>query len=257
MRIGHLRDVGSNLARRANAREPLTLEDTVDDLGAGADLDPLRRAGREQSAGQRPRVDRRLAGREDAAVERGRQPRLQLAAAARRQPLRLQLERALQVVDAAQLRRLVAVEGDVQGAEALVAGTLPRRRLQLGDELRVQARRRQGQLQQLRLAEAELADRRQHPGRYLGRAAAGHSRSSTATRAPRWASRQAQLSPITPAPTTTTSKSRSSLKPFASAGITRIRSRRSVASMPPSQPSRAPVLPRCYPSAAPGQGLRP
>ena len=48
------------------------------------------------------------------------------------------LERALQVVDAAQLRRLVAVEGDVQRAAALVAGALPRRRLQLGDELRIE-----------------------------------------------------------------------------------------------------------------------
>ena len=49
-------------------------------------------------------------------MEGGRQARLQLAAAARRQPLRLEPQRALQVVDAAQLRRLVAVEGDVEGA---------------------------------------------------------------------------------------------------------------------------------------------
>ena len=100
----------------------------------------------------------------------GRQAGLQLAAAARRQPLGAEAERALQVVDAAQLRRLVAVEGDVQGAVARVAGAHPARRLQLGDEVRVELGRGERHPQQLGLAEGELADRRQHPGGDPGRA---------------------------------------------------------------------------------------
>ena len=73
---------------------------------------------RQQRRGQRPGVDRALARRVHAAGERRGQARLELAAAARRQPLGGEAERALQVVDAAQLRRLVAVERDVQGAAA-------------------------------------------------------------------------------------------------------------------------------------------
>ncbi len=45
-----------------------------------------------------------------------------------------------------------------------VAGALAARRLQLGDEPRVALGRGQGHLQQLRLAEGELADRGQHAG---------------------------------------------------------------------------------------------
>ncbi len=99
-----------------------------------------------------------------AAVEGRGQAGLQLAAAARRQPLGAEAERALQLVHPPQLRRLVAVERDVQGAVAAVAGGDPARLLQLGDEVRVELRRGQGHLQQLRLAEGELADRGQHPG---------------------------------------------------------------------------------------------
>ncbi len=87
-------------ATHPRARQPLALEDSVDHLGPGPHLAPRGDQRRRQHLRQRPRIDRRLARREDAAVERGRQPRLQLAAAPRRQPLRLQLERALQVVDA-------------------------------------------------------------------------------------------------------------------------------------------------------------
>ena len=105
--------------RGAHAGEPLALEQTPSTTSVPVRTStPSARERRQQRRGQRPRVDRRLAGRVDAAVEGGRQARLQLAAAARRQPLGLEPERALQVVDAAQLRRLVAVEGDVQGAAA-------------------------------------------------------------------------------------------------------------------------------------------
>src|SRR5215218_3590148 len=60
----------------------------------------------------------------------------------------------------------------MKSAQLLVSRLLPARRLQLPHELGVQPRRRQGQLQQLRLAEAQLAHRRQHPGGHPGRAAA-------------------------------------------------------------------------------------
>ena len=72
-------------------------------------------------------------------------------------------------MDAAQLRRLVAVEGDVQRALAQVPGRAAGLGLELGDEAGVQPRRLQRQRQQLRLAEGQLADRRQHPGGDVGR----------------------------------------------------------------------------------------
>ena len=60
---------------------------------------PPRRERREQRLDQRPRVDRRLLRRMHAAVQRRRQAGLQLAAAARRQPLGAEAERALEIVD--------------------------------------------------------------------------------------------------------------------------------------------------------------
>src|ERR1044072_2021887 len=57
----------------------------------------------------------------------------------------------------------------MERAEALVTGRHPGLRLELGDETGVDLGGGEGQLQQLGLAEAELADRRQHPGRDAGR----------------------------------------------------------------------------------------
>ena len=153
--------------------EPLALEEPVDDLGPGPHLDALCLAAPPAA----PRVSARGSTAASPAAKtppwnEGVRPGSRSRQRARRQPLGLELERALQVVDAPQLRRLVAVERDVQRPEPLVAACSPRRRLQLGDELRVEPRRRQGQLQQLRLAEGQLADRRQHPGRDPRRAAA-------------------------------------------------------------------------------------
>ena len=183
-----------------------------------------------------------------AAGQRRGQARLELAAGAGRQPLGGEAEAALQVVDAAQLRGLVAVERDVQGAAGLVAGRQPGRRLELGDEARVELGGDQGQLEQLGLAEGQLADRRQHPGGDPGRARrAARARSSTTTSAPAWARRQARGEADDPAANDDRVVT-ALLAQLASAGITRIRSRRSVASLPPSQPSRAPVQHRCYPS---------
>ena len=159
------------LARaRAHAFQPLAVEQRRDHVGAAAHLDPLGGERREQRRGHLPRVDRRLVGRVDAAVEGRGQAGLQLAAAARRQPLGAEAERALQVVHAAQLGRLVAVEGDVEGTVADVAAAEPARRLQLGDEVRVDLGGGDRHPQQLGLAEGELADRRQHPGGDAGSA---------------------------------------------------------------------------------------
>ena len=184
----------------------------------------------------------------DAAAQRRGQARLELAAGARRQPLGLEARAALQVVDAAQLRGLVAVERDVQGAVGRVAGRHPARLLELGDEARVELGGDQGQLEQLGLAEGQLADRRQHPGGDPGRPGRRlRSRSSTTTPAPRLG--QAPGAGEADDPTANDYRVVTALlAQFASAGITRIRSRRSVASVPPSQPSRAPVHLRCYPS---------
>jgi hypothetical protein len=64
---------------------------------------------------------------------------------------------------AAQLRCLVAVEGDVQGAAAPVAGVDGGGSLELGDERRIAAGGLDGELDQSLLAERQLADGRQHP----------------------------------------------------------------------------------------------
>ena len=196
---------------------------------------PRRGERREQRRGQRPRVDRRLAGRVDAAVEGRGEARLELAAAARRQPLGLEAERALQVVDAAQLGGLVAVEGDVERAAALVPGARRRRRLELGDEPGRARPRRASSPAARGSPKVSSPTGASIPAATPVAPAGGSARSSTTTRAPRWAARQAQARPMTPPPTNTASNyaSRSSI---ASAGITRIRFRRSAASMPPSQP---------------------
>ena len=55
------------------------------------------------------------------------------------------------------------------------------------------------------LAGVGLGDRREHPGGDARRAGAGSPRSSTSTRRPRCAARQATARPMTPPPTTTTS----------------------------------------------------
>ena len=131
--------------------------------GAGLDAGPTQRL--EQCRGQPTGIDRRLLGCVHAAVEGRREARLELAAASRRQPLGAEAVRALQLVDATQLGRLVAVEGDVQGAAAGVAGLDSARLLQLGDEVGIGRSPGDGQFQQLRLAEGELADGRQHSRR--------------------------------------------------------------------------------------------
>jgi hypothetical protein len=100
----------------------------------------------------------------DAGRDRRRQPGLEVAAAARREPIRLEAERALKLMAAAQLCGLVTVERHVQRAAAVVAGIRSAQLFQLGDEARVALGRSQRQLEQPLLAEGQLTDRGQHPG---------------------------------------------------------------------------------------------
>ena len=125
----------------------------------------------------------------------------------------------------------------------------PRRRLQLGDELRVQLRGGQRHLQQL--AARRRSARRPGPA----------SRRRRGWRRP--AARPARARHARPAlgsapgageadhPAANEYRVETALlgQAIASAGITRIRSRRSVTSVPPSQPSRAPVTPTRLPTS--------
>ena len=96
-----------------------------------------------------------------------------------------------------------------------VAGALAARRLQLGDELRVERAPRPGSspaapARRRRARRPGPASRRRRGWR---RPAAGLG-PAPPPGAPRWAARQAQLRPIAPPPTNTASKSRFSVKPL-------------------------------------------
>ena len=202
------------LARgRAHPGDPLALDQGLDDLRAGAGPPP-----RPPPA---PRAARRLSARGSTEAspgawtpprQRRRQARLELAAGGRGEPLGVEAEAALQVVDPAQLGRLVAVERDVQRAGGLVAGRAPARLLELGDEGRVELGGDQGQLEQL--AARRRSARRPGPasrprrGSRPPEAARGRGR---APRRPAWARRQAQERPMTPPPTMIASKLRFSV----------------------------------------------
>ena len=225
---------------RADSFQPPAVQYRRDHVGPAADLDALRCQRRQQRHGHPPWIDRRLLGGVDAAVEGRGEAGLQLAAAARRQPLGDEAKRALQVVHAAQLRRLVAIEGDVEGTVTGIAAAQLARRLELGDEVRIDPGSGDRHSQQLGLAESKLADRRQHPGsdaggagRWLG--AIEHDGPGAALGKPPGAA-EADGS----ASNNDHVIGASVAQAFASAGITRIRSRRSVASLPPSQPLRLP-----------------
>ena len=181
----------------------------------------------------------------------GRQARLELAAAARRQPLGLEPERALQVVDAAQLRRLVAVEGDVEGALL--------RRSRCSPRSPPPARRRTPGRAGPRPGSSPAAPARRRPARRPAPASrrrrgwrrpAARRGSSTATRAPRWAARQAQLRPIAPPPTNIASKLRFSVKPLPPPALPGSGSDGRWPRCHPLSPRGLPLLLRCYPARA-------
>ena len=140
--------------------------------------------------------------------------------------------------------RLVAVAGDQQRPALEVAGVDARRVRELVRRTRGTPRR----------SPARAASSGRSPGSASVTGASipaatrevprpGSSRSSTTTRSPRCAARHATARPITPPPTTATSNDLLGLrKQRPSAGITRVRFRRSADPCPPSQPAlRAPV----------------
>ena len=120
-------------------REPIAVDDRLGGLAPGDQLAARALERRDQRRDQRARVDLALVARVDARRRpRSAKPGLELAALARAQPLRVEPERALQLVAAAQLLRLVAVERDVERAAAPVADGGARGLLELGGEVRIE-----------------------------------------------------------------------------------------------------------------------
>ena len=109
-------------------------------------------------------------GRRDPATDTRREPRLDLPAAPARQPLGIELVRALELVDAPELLDVVGVRRHHQRAARAERGVEPRGLRQPCGERRPQARRLEVQPQQRLLAEHGLCDRRQHAGGNAGRA---------------------------------------------------------------------------------------
>ena len=117
-----------------------------------------------------------------------------------------QAERALQVVQAAQLLGVVAVGGDHQRAGLAEAGGQPDELLELGGEggpaLARRARFSRSAASSPKSASVTGASM---PAATPEAPAPGSSRSTTSTDRPRRRARQAHARPITPAPTTTAS----------------------------------------------------
>ena len=149
----------------------------------------------------------------------GARPGSSVAAGARRQPLGLERVRPHQLVAAAQLAGLVAIERHMQGAEleeADVSSPRPRR-----------ARARSAATAVRRRAPARAADPRRssprRPGRASRRRRSRRRRPdvrarSTSRSSPRSAARHAQARPITPPPTTIASDSLVVLASLAATG---------------------------------------
>ena len=210
-------------------------------LGGGAQRARPGPAGR-----RRPR-----AGRERRAAQRGVRPGSSSRAWRGAATLASRPSSRISSMAAAKLGGLVASRGDVKRAqrqEPDVGARWPRpaRAANAGQA----ACEGSAKPQQRLLAPGRLAHGRQHPGGDArGARRRRRSRSSTRTRSPRWAARQAQARPIAPAPTTIASTCLMArlgtllLLPGSGpghhpcAGITRVRFRRSAAAMPPSQPT--------------------
>ena len=117
------------------------------------------------------RRDLMIAGSLDPARDPRREGGLELAALPRREPPRVEPERALQLVQARELLGLVAVDRDVQGAAAQVARSVAAGSLELGDEAGIEPGGGQVQLEQRLLAEVGLGHGGEHPGGDPGRSA--------------------------------------------------------------------------------------
>ena len=238
-------------ARQPRRRRTIAAADLGDlDRPAGA-LERRGRARPPAAAGRRP--PRAGRGR-----PRGRRSRAPARARGRRSARAIPASRpseSHQLVPAPQLRRLVAVERDVQRAELEHADVAPGGLGELGGEPRPERGARR--------ARARAADprprspRRPAPAsrrRRRRRRRPARLRSITVTSRPRLAARQAQARPITPPPTTIASAlgvvgavCATGAAPFPGgrtfaspcAGITRIRFRRSAARRRPLSPFRS------------------
>jgi hypothetical protein len=105
-----------------------------------------------------------IAVRQDPAGDARGEARLELAAAPGRQPLRLELEGDLQLVQTAELLDVVAVGGDDERAALAIAGGQAGPLLELGRERRPALAPGQVEAELGLLAEVGLRDGRQHAG---------------------------------------------------------------------------------------------
>ena len=213
--------------RRHNPGGPVSVEHGLDDLGACGDLRARPPCGRDEGRRQGARIHVRLVRGVHAADAGGREPGLQLATLPRGQPLGRQPERALEVVQAPQLGRLVGIERSEQGAAALVRNAEPARLLELRGERRPTFGRGEVEREQPLLAKASLCDRGEHAGGRERRAAAGlvafeQADSQAAPRSPPGAG-EADHAPAGDGDVEALGRARHWLPPPC-AGITRIRS---------------------------------
>src|SRR5215208_1889944 len=137
-----------------------------DGLDLHAESDLLCRRG--QGRHRRARVGVAVLRRQNSARDARRQPRLEAAAARRREPLRGQPERALEVVQAAERLGVVAVGRHHEGAAVAVAGRQAGDLLELGGERRPALAPREVHPQRPLLAEVGLRHGGEHPGRHTG-----------------------------------------------------------------------------------------
>ena len=140
------------------------LDDDLEHLGAGDQLGPGTLGGERERRDEAARVDGGLVRGEDPGDDARAQARLEVAALRSPKPRRLEAERVHQVEAAAQRLGLVAVEGDVKGAEAEEAGVAPAGIGEVAREPRPELVRTKREGEQRVLAVGRLADRREHAG---------------------------------------------------------------------------------------------
>ncbi|GAA3067275.1 hypothetical protein GCM10020000_59470 [Streptomyces olivoverticillatus] len=153
------------------ARGPVPGRQETDGLRAVEDH-PGPLTGRQQGARQPARVGLVVAVHPQPAAHARREHRLQTAAFAPRQPLRVQAAALLEGVQLPQVLPVVGVEGHGERPAGAVAGVHAAGLLQLGREGRIAPGGGQIEGEQRLLAVVQLRHRGQHPGRDLRRAAA-------------------------------------------------------------------------------------
>ena len=124
----------------------------------------------------RARVGLRVPGGEHAAGDPRGQPGLELAAARRREPLAVEPERRVQLVQAAELLDVVAVGGHHQRAALAEAGRAAGLLLEPRSERRPALAAREAEPQPGLLAEVRLGDRGEHAGGHARGAGPGLAR---------------------------------------------------------------------------------